>query len=104
MFEAEQKTIEELIRSYCRAHGLPEPVFTWNWIPFSGHWGIAMPFFQLAAQEARQKGEKVNVNQRAQEIAEGIASEIGVRLGLSGLKPCEDISTCTSPHLNTLGG
>jgi arginyl-tRNA synthetase len=81
MFEAEQKTIEELIRSYCRAHGLPEPVFTWNWIPFSGHWGIAMPFFQLAAQEARQKGEKVNVNQRAQEIAEGIASEIGVPPG-----------------------
>jgi arginyl-tRNA synthetase len=81
MFEAEQKTIEEMIRTYCAGHDLPEPVVSWNWIPFSGHWGIAMPFFQLASQEARQKGEKVNVNQRAQEIAEGIAAEIGVPAG-----------------------
>jgi arginyl-tRNA synthetase len=81
MFEAEQKTIEEMIRTYCAGHDLPEPVVSWNWIPFSGHWGIAMPFFQLASQEARQKGEKVNVNQRAQEIAAGIAAEIGVPAG-----------------------
>jgi arginyl-tRNA synthetase len=81
MFEAEQKTIEEMIRTYCAGHDLPEPVVSWNWIPFSGHWGIAMPFFQLASQEARQKGEKINVNQRAQEIAEGIAAEIGVPAG-----------------------
>jgi arginyl-tRNA synthetase len=81
MFEAEQKTIEELIRTYCAANGLPEPAVSWSWIPFSGHWGIAMPFFQLASQDARQKGEKVNVNQRAQEIAAGIAAEIGVPAG-----------------------
>jgi arginyl-tRNA synthetase len=81
MFEAEQKTIEEMIRTYCAGHDLPEPVVSWNWIPFSGHWGIAMPFFQLASQEARQKGEKLIVNQRAQEIAEGIAAEIGVPAG-----------------------
>jgi arginyl-tRNA synthetase len=81
MFEAEQKTIEDLIHAYCAEHGLPQPVVSWSWIPFSGHWGIAMPFFQLAAQDARQKGEKLNVNQHAQEIAEGIAAAIGTPAG-----------------------
>ncbi|HSV86435.1 MAG TPA: arginine--tRNA ligase [Levilinea sp.] len=81
MFEAEQNTIEVLIRNYCTAQRLPEPSFNWNWIPFSGHWGIAMPFFQLASQDVRQRGEKINVNQRAQEIAEGIAAEINLPAG-----------------------
>ncbi len=77
MFEAEQRNIENQIRSYCASNGLPEPAVAWSWIPFSGHWGISTSFFQLAAQEARQSGAKINVGQRAQEIAEGVVQYLG---------------------------
>lgn len=86
MFEAEKNTVEVLIRNLCTAQQLPEPSFSWNWIPFSGHWGIAMPFFQLAAQDARQRGDRVNVNQRAQEIAERIATEISLPQGFERIE------------------
>ncbi|HVN54737.1 MAG TPA: arginine--tRNA ligase [Anaerolineaceae bacterium] len=52
----------------------------WNWIPFSGQWGISTSFFQLAAQESRQ-GKKVVVPQRAAELAEQVAAELGVPEG-----------------------
>lgn len=86
MFEAEKNTVEVLIRNLCTAQQLPEPSFSWNWIPFSGHWGIAMPFFQLAAQDARRRGDRVNVNQRAQEIAERIATEISLPQGFERIE------------------
>lgn len=76
MFEAEQFSIENQIRAFCKANGLPEVDFQWKWIPFSGHWGISTSFFQLAALEARQ-GKRLNVNQRAQEIALAVAAHLG---------------------------
>ncbi len=81
MFEAEQKQVEERILAYCRDRGLPEPRLTWGWIPFNGHWGIATSFFQLAAAEARAGGAKVNVGQRANELAEEIAAHLGTPEG-----------------------
>ena len=77
MFEQEQKRIEDQIRAYCAGAGLPEPKLQWSWIPFSGHWGISTSFFQLASQEAREKGLKVNVAERAQTIADGAAKVLG---------------------------
>ncbi len=73
MFEAEQKFIETVIHRYCAENDLPQLPLQWKYIPFSGQWGISTAFFQLAAQEARS-GKKVNVNQRAAELAQSIAA------------------------------
>jgi arginyl-tRNA synthetase len=82
MFEAEQQTIEDQIRAFCAGHGLPEPSLQWNPIPFSGQWGIATSFFQLAAQEGRT-GKKVIVPQRAQELAEQVRDALGLPAGFA---------------------
>ncbi len=77
MFELEQQRIEGQVRAYCAESGLPEPKLQWSWIPFGGHWGISTSFFQLAAQEAREKGLKTNVAERAQAIALAVADALG---------------------------
>ena len=80
MFQVEQNKIADQILAYCQANQIPTPAeIKWQPIPFSGEWGIALPFFPLAAQEARQ-GAKVNVAQRAQEIAEGVVAYLGTML------------------------
>lgn len=76
MFEAEQRQIEEKIQAFCSGKGLPSVALQWKSIPFSGHWGISTPMFQLAAQEARQ-GKKVAITQRAEELANQIAAYLG---------------------------
>ncbi len=79
MFEAEQKQVEKLILSYCAEQGLPAPQeITWSPVPFSGEWGIATTFFQVAAQEARLgRGGGKPVAVRAQEIAAEAAASLG---------------------------
>jgi arginyl-tRNA synthetase len=77
MFEIEQKRVDDKIRTWCAENNLPTPQLVWSWIPFSGHWGISTSFFQLAAQEAKLSGQKINVGQRAQEIASSVASALG---------------------------
>ena len=67
---------KQKIQAFCAENGLPEPTLTWGWIPFSGQWGISTSFFQLAAHEARQ-GKKINVSQRAAELAQQIADAPG---------------------------
>ena len=86
MFSSEQHAIETDIRNYCLQNGLPDPgEIQWNPIPFAGEWGISTSFFQLAAQEARagSQGKKVNVPQRAQEIAGAIAEHLGMPMGFA---------------------
>ena len=73
MFESEQKQVEDQVKAYLKENALPEMNIQWAWIPFSGNWGIATSFFQLAAQDAKAKGVKMNVAAHAQEIAQGIA-------------------------------
>lgn len=82
MFEAEQQKLEAKIRSFAAENNLPEVSMQWGWIPFSGGWGITTSFFQMAAAEARQ-GKKINVNQRAVELAEQAAAQIGTPDGFS---------------------
>jgi arginyl-tRNA synthetase len=78
MFEREQQAIEDQIRAYLASQDIPElDEIQWNPIPFAGGWGISTPCFPLAAQEARA-GKVVNVPQRAQEIASGLANHLGL--------------------------
>ncbi|MBE0699776.1 MAG: arginine--tRNA ligase, partial [Anaerolineaceae bacterium] len=83
MFEVEQSQLETKIKAFCAQNGLPEPSLQWTWVPFSGTWGISTSFFQLAAAEAReaaaaQPGKKINVQQRAGELAQQVAEFIGL--------------------------
>lgn len=83
MFEIEQQAIELKVRAYFAEHDLPEPgELQWTAIPFAGEWGISTSFFQMAANEARS-GKKVNVPQRAQEIAQGVAGYLGTPAGFA---------------------
>ncbi|NPV40057.1 MAG: arginine--tRNA ligase [Anaerolineae bacterium] len=68
MFEKEQYLIQQQIVSILKQNGLPEEPLKWTWIPFSGHWGIATSMFGTASAEAKS-GKKVNVKERAAEIA-----------------------------------
>src|SRR5512141_1631732 len=81
MFEKEQQAIEAGIRAYCAANDIPLAELKWTRIPFSGEWGISTSFFSTAAAEARS-GKKVNVPQRAQEIAEQVRQNIPVAAGI----------------------
>lgn len=77
MFEVEQKKVSEKIQAYCLENDLLLPdEIKWQPIPFNGEWGIAMPAFPIAAQEARS-GKRFNVPERAQEIAENICEYLG---------------------------
>jgi arginyl-tRNA synthetase len=77
MFDLEQKYVEEEIKKFVSQKDLPEITIQWNWIPFSGHWGISTSMFSLAAAEARQKNIKSNVPLRAGELADQLVEFIG---------------------------
>lgn len=88
MFDQERQFIETRIGEFCAQIKLPAPeALAWNPIPFSGEWGISTSFFQIAAQEGRLRRERgeagVNVPQRAQELAAGVAAHIGVPPGFT---------------------
>ncbi len=83
MFDQEKQAVEEQIIAYLSENDIPLPdEISWLPIPFSGEWGISTTFFKTAAQEARA-GKRVNVPQRAQEIAAGVAARIGTPPGFS---------------------
>jgi len=86
MFETEQKQVEQKILAYCKENGLPAPNLSWGWIPFDGHWGISTSFFQLASQAAREAGQKVNVAQKANELAERVADYLGTPEGFERIE------------------
>ena len=75
MFEKEQQLIEEKIRAYCAQNEISLAELKWQPIPFSGEWGISTSFFATAALEARA-GKKIQVPNRAQEIAEQIKGAV----------------------------
>lgn len=87
MFQAEGKLLEGKIRQFCIEKGLPEPeALQWAPLPFSGEWGLSTSFFQLAAQEARQSGQRINVQQRAAELAEMVVAYLGTIPGYARLE------------------
>src|SRR3990172_684232 len=84
MFEQERAAIEKEIRAFCQAESLPAPAeIRWSQIPFSGEWGLSTSLFQLAADEARLGGKKINVPHRAAELAEKLVAHIGTPSGFS---------------------
>jgi arginyl-tRNA synthetase len=85
MFEGEQQLIESKIREFCVKDGIPVAELKWSPIPFSGEWGISTSFFATAALEARA-GKKIQVPQRAQEIAEQVEAAIGSVEGISRIE------------------
>lgn len=83
MFDNERKRIENEIQAFCAENDIPTPEkLAWTRIPFAGEWGLATSFFQIAAEEARA-GKKVNVPQRAAELAEALAEHLGKPDGFS---------------------
>ncbi len=95
MFQTEQQAIEEKIKTFCAANGIPLAALEWKPIPFSGEWGISTSFFATAAVEART-GKKVVVPQRAQEIAEQVKEVAGQR---SRHQPCRGGEGLSQPVL-----
>lgn len=83
MFESEQKEAEQQIYLYLKERDIPAPeTFQWGNVPFEGEWGMSTSLFQTAALEARS-GKRVNVPERAQEIAQELAAHIGKRRSFS---------------------
>lgn len=76
MFQKEQQDLAAQIQEILEDQGIPlTEELEWAPIPFSGEWGIAASFFKNAALEARS-GKKVNVPQRAEEIAALVVSKL----------------------------
>src|SRR5688572_7520370 len=87
MFQKEQQLIEEKIKSFCKANDIALAELKWQPIPFAGEWGFATSFFQTAANEAKLgKGNKVPVPQKAQEIANQVAGQLGSVEGISRIE------------------
>jgi arginyl-tRNA synthetase len=88
MFEAEQHIIEKQIRQFLDQNNLPQPEqFSWSPIPFTGEWGISLPVFPMAALEARRSGGKMNVQARAQELAQLLANHLENAPGFAHIEP-----------------
>ena len=76
MFEIEQQEINQKIQNICIQMGLGFYEPKWVWIPFSGQWGIATSFFELAATKARID-PSIRVNTYSAQIAEQVKAELG---------------------------
>lgn len=76
MFQKEQQDLAARIQAILQEQGIPlTEELEWAPIPFSGEWGIAASFFKNAALEAKS-GKKLNVPQRAEEIAALVVSKL----------------------------
>ncbi len=79
MFEIEQKEINQKIKDICIQMGFGSYEPRWVWIPFSGQWGIATTFFELAAQKSRND-PSIKVNVYSAQIAQQVKEKLGRRL------------------------
>ena len=86
MFERDLDQIAEQIKSALRELGVPDAgEVKWQATPFAGQWGMGTnAAFQTAAAEAKS-GKKVNVPQRAQELARLVAEKISPPPGFARL-------------------
>src|SRR5574341_1811900 len=97
MFEKEQQIIEAKIREFCAQNGIPLAELKWSPLPFSGEWGMSTSFFATAAHEARA-GKKIQVPERAQEVAEQIRVRIG---GMEGISRVEAVKGYLNLYFST---
>ena len=80
MFEDVKNQIAKRIDEFCQQNNLPTGKVEFRSIPFSGEWGMAAPFFPLAAADANKTGP---VPQHAQYLAEQLKETIGVPEGFT---------------------
>ena len=83
MFDRRKEQLIAKIQSFCEAKGLPIQKAELRNIPFSGEWGVALPFFPLAAADRNRSG---SVPQHAQALAEALKAELGIPEGFSRLE------------------
>lgn len=81
MFENESAKLDSSIKDFFAQQGFPDIPIVWNWIPFSGHWGLSTSLFALAAADAKAKNLKLNVPLHAAMIAEKLAMYLGAVQG-----------------------
>ena len=87
MFEVEQQAIEAKIQAYCAQNTIPATELKWAPIPFSGEWGMAVSFFQMASNEAKAGlGKGVPVPQRAAQLAEAVREHLGALPSISHIE------------------
>ena len=86
MFERDLEQVSQQIKQALSDLGLPEGgEVKWQATPFAGQWGMGTnACFQAAAAEARS-GRKVNVPQRAQQLAQLVAERITPPAGFARL-------------------
>lgn len=103
MFLSEQSAVEQRLLAYFKKLNLPIDSVQWNWIPFSGQWGISTSFFQAAALEARQNGTGGNVGLRANEMAVEAAKAMLEADGspLSGFEKVEAVKAYLNLYFST---
>jgi len=84
MFEQDLEAIAQQMRAAAKELGLPDVgEIKWQATPFAGQWGVGCNIgFQAAAAEARN-GAKVNVKERAPELARLIAERLKPPVGFS---------------------
>ena len=80
MFEEIKNQIAQRINEFCLQNGLPTGKVEFRSIPFSGEWGMAAPFFPLAAADPNKTGP---VPQYAQVLAERLKEAIGLPTGFT---------------------
>ncbi len=75
MFDLELSSLTASVRQSFNRMGVPAPdKLDWIPLPFAGTWGFGTPAcFQAAAAEAKA-GKRVNVPERAQELARLVAA------------------------------
>ncbi|NLC13267.1 MAG: hypothetical protein GX768_04405, partial [Chloroflexi bacterium] len=80
MFEDVKNQIAKIIDDFCLQHELPTGKVEFRSIPFSGEWGMAAPFFPLAAADPNKT---MPVPLHAQALAEELKEIIGLPEGLT---------------------
>lgn len=80
MFEEVKDQIGQKIDEFCQQNGLPTGKVEFRSIPFSGEWGMAAPFFPLAAADPNKTGP---VPQHAQVLAEKVREVVGLPGGFT---------------------
>ncbi len=85
MFERDLAIIASQIHSALSELGIPDPGEI-NWVPtpFAGQWGISTAIgFPAASAEVRLTGQKINVRERAGQIASAVVEKLGLPPGFA---------------------
>ena len=86
MFKKERQQLDDQIHMILDGLELISAKLNWNWIPFSGHWGISTSLFEIASIN-REFEQDLSVKDRAQIIASKIAEKIDELVGFEKIEP-----------------